>query len=67
MDEKQKLLQAIALQETLRGVVDDEVIDIAIATLRDRVANLDTGNRSPTTQTSHHPFCRSSRFCGTSI
>ncbi len=46
MNEKQNLLQAIALQENLRGVVDDEVIDIAIATLRERIAKLDTGEEA---------------------
>jgi class 3 adenylate cyclase len=43
MDERQKLIQAIALQETLRGLVDDAVIDAAILVLREKVATLEVG------------------------
>lgn len=39
--ERAKLEQAVAAQEGLRGVVDDAVVDAAIAALQDKLARLD--------------------------
>ena len=36
---------AIAAQERLRGVIDDELVDLAVASLRDRLDALDGGDR----------------------
>jgi len=41
MDERQQLEQAIAVQESLRGTIDDAIIDAAIATLNEKLADLD--------------------------
>jgi class 3 adenylate cyclase/tetratricopeptide (TPR) repeat protein len=40
MDDREQLLRAIAAQEQLRGVVDDEVVDITISSLRKRLDGL---------------------------
>jgi class 3 adenylate cyclase/predicted ATPase len=41
MDKRQQLEQAIAVQESLRGSVDDSIIDATIATLREKLAALE--------------------------
>ena len=38
MDERRQLEEAIAVQESLRGTVDDAIIDATIATLREKLA-----------------------------
>jgi class 3 adenylate cyclase len=40
MTDRDQLALAIAAQEELRGSVPDEVIDIAVAALRERLASL---------------------------
>ena len=40
MTEREKLEQAIAIQESLRGTIPDEVIDVAITALRRQIADL---------------------------
>lgn len=40
MDERQRLEQAIAAQESLRGKLDDEIIDAAISTLRKQLKEM---------------------------
>lgn len=49
-DERQKIEEAIALQETLRGKVDDGIIEATIATLRDKLAELDLRGDLPELQ-----------------
>ena len=41
MTEREKLEQAIALQESMRGTIPDEVIDVAIAAIRKQLAELE--------------------------
>lgn len=41
-DERQKLEQAIEAQETLRGTIDDDLIEAAIAALREQLSGLET-------------------------
>ena len=40
-NERQQIEQAITAQESLRGTVDDSVIDASIATLKEKLAALD--------------------------
>jgi class 3 adenylate cyclase/tetratricopeptide (TPR) repeat protein len=42
MDERQRIEQAIAAQESLRGTMDDSIIDEAIVILRDKLTQLET-------------------------
>jgi len=42
MDERQRIEQAIAAQENLRGTIGDEVVEETISTLREKLANLET-------------------------
>ncbi len=42
LTERERLQQAIALQESLRGTVDDAVLDSTIAALREKLAALET-------------------------
>jgi class 3 adenylate cyclase/tetratricopeptide (TPR) repeat protein len=46
-NERQKLEEAIALQETLRGRVDDAIIEAAITTLREKLAKLEINHEFP--------------------
>lgn len=48
--DRQKLEAAIALQESLRGKVDDAIIDAAITTLREKLASLDINLEFPELQ-----------------
>ena len=41
MDERRQLKEAIAVQESLRGSVDDAIIDATIATLREKLATIE--------------------------
>ncbi len=41
-NERQQLEQAIAAQESLRGTVDDAIIDATIETLEEKLAALDS-------------------------
>ena len=41
-DERQQIAQAIAAQESLRGIVDDTIIEATIAALREKLAALDS-------------------------
>ena len=41
MDERQQLEQAIAAQESLRGTLDDVIVDAAIATLKEKLAAME--------------------------
>jgi class 3 adenylate cyclase/tetratricopeptide (TPR) repeat protein len=49
-DERQKLEEAIVLQETLRGKVDDDIIDATITTLREKLVNLEITHDFPELQ-----------------
>ena len=40
MTEQEKLEQAIAIQESMRGTIPDDIIDVAIAALRKQLAEL---------------------------
>jgi class 3 adenylate cyclase len=42
MNERQQLEQAIAAQESLRGTLDDTVIDATIAAIKDKLAALES-------------------------
>ena len=42
MNERQQLKQAIAAQESLRGRLENEIIDAAITTLKEKLAALDS-------------------------
>lgn len=46
MDERQRIEQAIAAQESLRATVGDEVVDETISTLREKLARLETPSES---------------------
>ena len=71
MNEQQQLEQAIAIQEGLRGTVSEAIIDMTIATLREKLATL-----APPPPTSHdhrrghrprvtqHGRCLRRRQCG---
>ena len=45
MDDRQQLERAIAAQEQLRGIVDDEIVDITVASLRARLDGLGPSNQ----------------------
>src|SRR5512139_3598180 len=49
-DERLILEEAIALQETLRGKVDDAIIQAAVTTLREKLANLNIKEEAPELQ-----------------
>ena len=40
MTEREKLEQAIAVQESMRGTVADDIVDVAIAAIRQQLAEL---------------------------
>ena len=42
MDERQRIEQAIAAQESLRASLGDEIVDETISTLREKLAHLET-------------------------
>ena len=46
MDERQRLEQAIEAQESLRGTLEDEFIDAAIAAMKKQIADLETPNET---------------------
>jgi class 3 adenylate cyclase len=46
MDERQRLEQAIAAQESLRSTLGDEVVDETVSTLREKLAHLETPSES---------------------
>ena len=45
MDDRQQLERAIAAQEQLRGIVDDEIVDVTVASLRARLDGLAPSNQ----------------------
>ena len=60
MNERNQLEQAIAAQESLRGSLDDAVIDAAIAALKKTTGRI--GTSSPATQIGYHPVRRHRRL-----